>query len=109
MVLSGLHFRRVASDRQARGVGQGEGVGVAVRGGCSAQWARKLNRGGGAGRRDRRLRVSLDETDWGMRPKCSGSKVWPEIRTNVYCFRFCLFFFKNSIFGGSNNRLQILF
>lgn len=63
MVLSGLHFRRVASDQQARGVGQGDGVGVAVRGGCSAQWTRKPNRGGGAGRRDRKLRVSLDEAD----------------------------------------------
>ena len=36
-------------------------------------------------------------TDRGMRPKCSGSKAWPEIRTNVYCFRFCLIF-KKSIF-----------
>lgn len=63
MMLSGLRFRRVASAQQAGGVGQGDGVGVAVRGGCSAQWTRKLNGGGGAGRRARKLRVSLDEAD----------------------------------------------
>ena len=62
-MLSGLHFRRVTSDQQARGVGQGDRVRVAVRGGCSAQWTRKLNGGGVAGRRARKLRVSLDGTD----------------------------------------------
>ena len=31
-MLSGLHFRRVTSDQQARGVGQGDRVRVAVRG-----------------------------------------------------------------------------
>ena len=38
-------------------------------------------------------------TDRGMRPKCSGSKVWPETRTNVYCFRFSLFFLKTAFWG----------
>ena len=37
-MMSGLHFRRVASDQQARKVGQGDGVRVTVREGllCKA-------------------------------------------------------------------------
>ena len=62
MMLSGLHFRRVASDQQAGGWARETGQGCSGRG-CPAQWTRKLSGGGVAGRRAGKLRVSLGETD----------------------------------------------